>query len=531
MANAELRTVVRYIRDVAGTPESKDQNDGELLRAFRAHGDQAAFEGIVKQHGPLVMAVCRRTLGHVQDAEDAFQATFLILARRAASIRKEESLAAWLHGVACRVSKSARRSVVRRRKHEGQAQASHPGQPESAVAWQEVQRLVDEETQRLPFIYREAFVLCCLENRCCAEVARYLRQNEGTVRSRVARARQRLQKRLSKRGVSLSATLSAAAAADNVSAVSISASLVHSTVQAGFAYAAGRTVGVLSSEVVTLVRGVTKAMFYAKLKIVFAVLLTVSAAATGFGILGHQVLAGPDDRSGSQSNTPIEAAPTPAGTDTKSRFLAFDAFDGKFMLNWSPVRPDPSHVSLTKFPGQLTITTQQGTIHADANAQGEPFARNLWLMNNPLGPAASFVLTTSVSDFTPTVAYQQAGLICYDDDDNYVKWAYEYDWEARQGQRVILVRESDAKAIHDPGESVSGWKRVWLRLTKRGDRYEYAASRDAKTFKVYGEKSWGKGAPKKVGILAKSGGPSGVPEIDARFDFFEMRSPAPRREE
>jgi hypothetical protein len=91
----------------------------------------------------------------------------------------------------------------------------------------------------------------------------------------------------------------------------------------------------------------------------------------------------------------------------------------------------------------------------------------------------------------------------------------------------MLVRETGAQPTHDPAEEVSGLKRIWLRLTRRGDQYEYAASTDGDKFTVYGEKSWGNGAPKKIGILAKNGGQQGVPEIDARFDFFELRAPAP----
>jgi regulation of enolase protein 1 (concanavalin A-like superfamily) len=213
-----------------------------------------------------------------------------------------------------------------------------------------------------------------------------------------------------------------------------------------------------------------------------------------------------------------------------SSFLAIDAFDGKFLLNWQPVRGDPSHVSLTKFPGQLTITTQRGSIYEDPSARGEPAAKNIFVMDNPLGENADFVMTTSISEFEPNKAYQQAMLICYNDDDNYVKLSYEYKTDKGNGQKICLVRETDGKTSYDPGEEVSDLKRVWLRLTKRGDQYEYAASKDGKKFTVYGERPWGDGPPKKIGILAKNGGMVGVPEIDARFDFFELRTPVPPAE-
>lgn len=212
-------------------------------------------------------------------------------------------------------------------------------------------------------------------------------------------------------------------------------------------------------------------------------------------------------------------------------FLAHEGFDGKLGLNWQPVRSDPTHVSLTKHPGFLTITTQRGTIHGDANAHGAPFAKNIFVIANPLAKDADFVMTTCVYDFTPVQAYQQAALICYDDDDNYVKWSYEYDWRAGGGdQYFCLVREIGAKPEHFTTDGVAGLKKVWLRLTKRGKSYEYATSTDGKTYTMRGEQEWGEGAPKMLGILAKNGGPEGVPEIDAQFDFFDLRSPAPPRD-
>jgi regulation of enolase protein 1 (concanavalin A-like superfamily) len=221
----------------------------------------------------------------------------------------------------------------------------------------------------------------------------------------------------------------------------------------------------------------------------------------------------------------LMAAPVPkAKAADRFRFLAFEGFDGKFGLNWKPVRHDPTHISLTKNRGKLTITTQRGTIHADANARGEPSAQNLFLLDNPLAADIDFVMTTCISSFTPTVAYQQAGLLCYDDDDNYAKFSYEFDWSKGEGQRFMLVLETAAKPEHFSVETEPGLKQVWLRLTKRGKNYEYSTSTDGKQFTIHGTKEWGDGAPKKLGILAKNGGPDGVPEVDACFDFFELRS-------
>jgi regulation of enolase protein 1 (concanavalin A-like superfamily) len=222
----------------------------------------------------------------------------------------------------------------------------------------------------------------------------------------------------------------------------------------------------------------------------------------------------------------LMAAPVPkTKAEDRFHFRAFEGFDGKLHLNWKPVRPDPTHVSLTKHPGKLTITTQRGTIHGDEKAAGEPSAKNLYLIDNPLAKDSDFVMTTCISSFTPTESYQQAGLLCYDDDDNYLKWSYEFDWGKREGQRFICVRETAAKAEHFPAESVSGLKKVWMRLTKHGKSYEYATSTDGKEFTAHGTIDWGDGAPKKLGIVAKNGGPDGVPELEACFEFFELRSP------
>ena len=133
-------------------------------------------------------------------------------------------------------------------------------------------------------------------------------------------------------------------------------------------------------------------------------------------------------------------------------------------------------------------------------------------------------MTTSISSFTPTVAYQQAALIFYDDDDNYLKWSYEYNSRKGGHQTICLVQETDAKVEHTHVDIDASPKRIWLRLTRHGSEYEFASSTDGKTFTVHGQKEWGTGQPTSLGILAKNGGPAGVPEIDACFDFFEVRA-------
>src|SRR5262249_53591683 len=151
---------VRHVRALAAGCGASNPTDGDLLRAFAGSGDGDAFAVLVKWHGPLVLSVCRRVLHHLQDAEDAFQATFVLLAQRAVALKGHGSLAGWLHGVAYRMAKNAQRAAARRRRHEGEAEAAAPRSAAGEAEWREVQAILDEEIQRLPATYREPFVLC-----------------------------------------------------------------------------------------------------------------------------------------------------------------------------------------------------------------------------------------------------------------------------------------------------------------------------------------------------------------------------------
>jgi RNA polymerase sigma factor (sigma-70 family) len=212
MAANTLTPLVRHLHAVA-TPLA-ERTDEELLHAFASSEEdtsssrrEAAFAAIVRRHGCLVLGVCRRALNHEQDAEDAFQATFLILARNAGSIRKRTSLAAWLHGVACRVARKARARRASARRGAGGAACFEAGQrrpsPQEELTWAEVRSILDEEVARLPAVYREAFVLCCLRGASRAEAAAQLGVKEGTLSSRLAGGRKRLEAALTRRGVTL----------------------------------------------------------------------------------------------------------------------------------------------------------------------------------------------------------------------------------------------------------------------------------------------------------------------------------------
>jgi RNA polymerase sigma factor (sigma-70 family) len=223
------------------SPESSPESslgvpDGELLQRFVASQDESAFEVLVWRHGPLVMNVCRRVLSDAHDAEDAFQATFVILSRKAGTIGRGESLGAWLYKVASRVALRARTMRARRQGREkplDDQPIAEPGSaPEEGVAWKELAPLLDAEVNRLPEKYRKVFVLCYLEGKTNEAAARQLGCPKGTVLSRLARARDRLRQRLEMRGLALAAAPFAALLAVHARPlIQISPVLVTATVQ------------------------------------------------------------------------------------------------------------------------------------------------------------------------------------------------------------------------------------------------------------------------------------------------------------
>ena len=223
--------ILRYVHDLVEAGENEGVSDADVLCRFVAERDEGAFATLVQRHAAAVWAVCRHLLHHEQDAEDAFQATFLLLARRAGSIRKAEAVGSWLYGVAYRVAVRARQGARRRQSRERAAATGRNTSPPDA-AWRDLQAALDEEVQRLPEKYRAPFVLCCLGCRARQEVARELGCCEGTISSRIARGRDLLQRRLARRGVGLPAALGAGVLGRQTAAVAVPTALVRATLAA-----------------------------------------------------------------------------------------------------------------------------------------------------------------------------------------------------------------------------------------------------------------------------------------------------------
>jgi RNA polymerase sigma factor (sigma-70 family) len=200
---------------VRASPEPDGLPDRALLRSFVAKGEEAAFAALLRRHGPMVLGVCRRVLGDDHEAEDACQLTFLTLARRAGAITKQDSLAAWLYGVAYRQAVKARAKAARKRTAERKVLRRAPAGPSEGLTWREVREALDQELSRLPEYCRAAFLLCYEQEKTQEEAARQLGWPRGTLKRRLERSRELLRQRLTRRGLTLSAALVAVALGQN----------------------------------------------------------------------------------------------------------------------------------------------------------------------------------------------------------------------------------------------------------------------------------------------------------------------------
>jgi RNA polymerase sigma factor (sigma-70 family) len=318
MASGQLGGVLDYLRQVTAPPDGDGLTDRALLAGFVERREEAAFAALVQRHGPMVLGVCRRVLGDAHDAEDAFQATFLVLARRAASVRKQESVGSWLYGVAYRTALKARTGAARRRARERQARAMTQADPAASAAWQELRPLLDAELSRLPEKYRAPLVLCYLEGKTNQEAARQLGWTKGTVSGRLARARDLLRARLGRRGLALAPVLLVTALYESTASAAVPAPLALSTVKAATAGApAAAAAGVVSARTAALAEGVLQAMFLSKIKTVVLALTAVVVLGAGGGLVTYRSLADGPDPGGADRPAASERPADRARTDTQ----------------------------------------------------------------------------------------------------------------------------------------------------------------------------------------------------------------------
>ena len=310
-----LRQTIRSLRERA-EPTPVGIADMQLLARFVAERDEAAFELLLRRHGPMVLGVCRRLLRQAQDAEDAFQATFLILAHKASSIRHGVALGGWLYRVAYRVALRARANRTRQGCRQDAGVDTLAAPADGAPDNDDLRRVLDEEINRLPTRLRDVFILCCLDGKTGAEAAAELRCPTGTISSRLTRARARLRFRLQRRGiVPASVALAGAALADQALAASLPASLLVASLRS---VALARAGAAACTPDRILAEGVLRTMFLSKLSMAGLLLAAACLIAT-CGFFAMHVLAAPPE----QAEAQVQPAPLPeAGAqDKKARAI------------------------------------------------------------------------------------------------------------------------------------------------------------------------------------------------------------------
>jgi RNA polymerase sigma factor (sigma-70 family) len=290
MATGQLRQVMQTLRKATAPCDESRMTDGQLLETYLRTREEVAFAALVRRHGPMVWGVCRRVLRSHQDAEDAFQATFLVLVRKAASIVQKEKVANWLYGVAHRTALKARAMTAKRGAREKPMAAMPEPALEQQELWSDLQPLLDQELSRLPDKYRSVIVLCELEGKTRKEAARHFNLPEGTVATRLTTARTMLAKRLARQGVTITGGGLAAMFSQNASA-SVPASVVSNTINAATVFAVGQATatGLISVKAVALAEGVIKTMLLNKIKIATSVLITVAIIGSGVAAITQQM--------------------------------------------------------------------------------------------------------------------------------------------------------------------------------------------------------------------------------------------------
>jgi RNA polymerase sigma factor (sigma-70 family) len=384
MPTSRVSEVIQYLRRTVLLPDGTPLTDGHLLSRFVEGRDEDAFAALVKRHGPMVWGVCRRLLSNHHDAEDAFQATFLVLVRKAATVLPREMVANWLYGVASMTATRGRIAAAKARRRERQVAEM----PEPAVAepdrWEDLRPLLDQELTRLPDPYRVVVVLCDVEGKTRKEVARQLGLPEGTVASRLARARAMLAKRLARHGLAMSGGALAVVLLQKAASAGVPNSVSCSTIKAANLMAAGQAaVGIISARAAALTERVLKTMLLSKLKTTVAAFVVLTVICFG-GLYTHQMAEAqlrstdqPSARNGKeqkdQGNEEKAAPKDTAISKIQGTWVAVsgEANGGKLGEEWLKERKPTLVISGEKFTATALLDKNgkvawKGTIHLDS---------------------------------------------------------------------------------------------------------------------------------------------------------------------
>jgi RNA polymerase sigma factor (sigma-70 family) len=285
MASGQLGQLIQHLRSYLGAQSAQASTDGELLQRFAANGDQQAYAALVERYAPLVVGVCRRVLQDEHAAEDAFQATFLVLWRKASSLDGRGSIANWLYTVAYHLALKAKIRADQRRAHERQVPAMPDIETQNEPIWNELRPLLDEELERLPPKYRSPMVLCYLAGKTNEQAAQELGWTKDTVRGRLAKARELLRARLARRGVSVASTALAAALTNDAAKAAVPAAWIDATLKTAALLGAGSGTAGISMSVVALANSFLRDTLIAKVQLLACLCLATSlTAGAGFSI-------------------------------------------------------------------------------------------------------------------------------------------------------------------------------------------------------------------------------------------------------
>jgi RNA polymerase sigma factor (sigma-70 family) len=435
LSDGAFRAFANHIRTAVSRTAAAAATDRELLARFADARDESAFAFLVTRYGRLVRNVCRNILRDEHDAEEAMQATFLLLARRAAALRHWEVLAGWLHGVAYRTALRARRDIGLRRAREASVCSvrTSPPDPVDEAAWRELQAILDEELQRLPERLRTPFALCCLGGYGHGEAARRLGWKTGTVSSRLAEARQLLQRRLARRGVSLSAVLGGLALAGEGARAGLPTPLVAKIVTAARQFVGGGEAGPAGR----LAGDALREELGRRVKFTVAVAAALGALAIGVGV-GLGVTQTHPDRPELAAVSP--AAPARAGRPRLDPF-------GDALPDDAVARLGPNRFSHDWFT-ESTVWSPDGKVIASLG--GGSTARPLCLFDAATGrqlhqlPAQGPVASAAFSPDGKTLAAAEGkrGVVLWD-----VVSGKERDRVTGRGDAVAVAFAPDGRTL------------------------------------------------------------------------------------
>jgi RNA polymerase sigma factor (sigma-70 family) len=339
MTNRLSGSVLTYLRRAVHLPNAPELNDGELLQRFTSLQDQAAFEALVQRHARVVWGACRRVTRDAQEAEDAFQATFLVLLHKAGALTGKSSLGSWLYGVGYRIALDASRRAARRQARERKAALMAETRSEDDGPWEDLRPILDAELSRLPEKYRAPLLLCYLEGKTNEQAARELGRPLGSLSMHLARGREMLRERLAQRGVALTLGALATVLAERAATASVPPQVIDLTVTTAYAILTTQTstAAVASASVAALTEGMVKTMSLTKWKIAAALLISC-VALTGSGVLAHHLLAAEEPAVEVAANQP----PTPAKTADELSVAKFEKLQAL-------IKPDPK-VAFERIP-------------------------------------------------------------------------------------------------------------------------------------------------------------------------------------